>query len=671
MGKLRLERMTLRNFKGVAKYTFAPGGNDAAVYGDNATGKTTLADAFSWLMFDKDFAGRADFEIKTLGPTGEAVHGLDHEVEADLLLADGGSRKLRKVYREHWPKKRGQADRTFAGHITDHFVDEVPLQKKEYAAAVAELATEDVMRLLTDPVHFPERLHWQRRREVLLEASGDVSDADVIASTDALADLPELLGERTVEDHRKVVAAKRTKINQELNKLPTRIDEATQALPEVEAGKGDLEAQLEQLKGEKAEADERRAELASGGAVAELTAAVATGNAELLNIRTRARQASEEELAALRQELTAAEGKVRDADAALAGLAGKVKAARLTRAEMGAEMEEQRAEWAAVDAGKFTHTEPDTCVYCGTKLSTEKVKATLDAAVAAFNQVKSDELLAIDEAGLAVKAKETKLLKLVVELEVAAAKAEEEAEALRTAQVAASAALEAAEDAAPEPEEGDDYKAKLAEVAAHEAAVADHHESSAAAVAAAAAEAEELGRRAAGLVSQLALAKQRAGVEARIKDLKRQEQRLAAEYEEMERQLYLTEEFVRRKVAMLTERINARFSIARFKLFSELVGGGVEECCEVSYQEDPEAALVSYRDLNHGGKVLVGLDVIRTLQEHYGFAPPVWVDQGESVTTLPELPCQVLRLVVSEDDKELRIYQAQTTAGAAAQPREV
>ena len=86
---MKLNSMRIENFKGIAAFEFTPGGEDTVVYGDNATGKTTLVDAFLWLLFDKDSSGTKDFNIKTLDANGQAAQAIDHSVEAVFLLDDG------------------------------------------------------------------------------------------------------------------------------------------------------------------------------------------------------------------------------------------------------------------------------------------------------------------------------------------------------------------------------------------------------------------------------------------------------------------------------------------------------------------------------------------------------------------------------------------------------
>jgi len=140
--------------------------------------------------------------------------------------------------------------------------------------------------------------------------------------------------------------------------------------------------------------------------------------------------------------------------------------------------------------------------------------------------------------------------------------------------------------------------------------------------------------------------------EKRIEDLKAEERRLAAEFEELERQIYLTEEFIRAKVQMLEEKINSKFRMARFKLFEVQVNGALAECCETTFNGVP------YSNLNNGARLNIGLDIINTLSEHYGFAPPVWLDNAESVTNILPTKGQQIRLIVSAADKKLRVELA-------------
>ncbi len=140
----------------------------------------------------------------------------------------------------------------------------------------------------------------------------------------------------------------------------------------------------------------------------------------------------------------------------------------------------------------------------------------------------------------------------------------------------------------------------------------------------------------------------------RIQELKEQEKELAKAFEKLESEMYLTEQFIRTKVNMLESKINSRFKLARFKLFDQQINGGLSECCETLYNGVPYSG-----GLNNAARINVGLDIINTLSEHYGFTAPIFIDNAEAVTQLIDTRGQQIRLIVSEQDKALRIVAHQ------------
>jgi len=138
-------------------------------------------------------------------------------------------------------------------------------------------------------------------------------------------------------------------------------------------------------------------------------------------------------------------------------------------------------------------------------------------------------------------------------------------------------------------------------------------------------------------------------VQERIAELEEQEKKLAAEFEELERQLYLTEEFTKTKVNMLEDKISSKFKFTRFNLFEEQLNGGVTEICEATFDGVPFS-----KGLNNAARINTGLDIIATLSAHYGVQAPIFVDNSESVTKLIDIDSQLIKLIVSEADKQLR-----------------
>ena len=151
------------------------------------------------------------------------------------------------------------------------------------------------------------------------------------------------------------------------------------------------------------------------------------------------------------------------------------------------------------------------------------------------------------------------------------------------------------------------------------------------------------------LQADLAKKDQAERAKARIEELEKEERELAAEYEKLEHELFLIDQFIKTKINLLESRINNKFKMARFKLFDVQVNGGVVECCETVYDGVP------YGDLNNAARINIGLDIINTLSEHYGFEAPIFIDNAESVTELVGTNAQMVRLIVAEADKQLRV----------------
>ncbi len=644
---MKLIRLELRNFKGCRSFVLETNGGDVSVFGDNGTYKTTLYDAFLWLLFDKDSQNRKDFDVKTLDAKGEVMHGLDHSVEATFEV-NGKQLNLKKVYSESWTKKRGSAEKQFTGHTIDHFVDKVPVKKGEFGDRIADIVDEDAFKLLTNPKYFNEQLHWQKRRQLLLEVCGDISDADVIASDAKLAKLPGILGERTLDDHRKVIAARRAEINRELERIPVRIDEVTQGLPvligDAAKYKNDIAALQEIIDGK----EKQRREIQAGGGAAELQVKLSELSAKMLELKTRLREEQDAELEPAREEKNRLTGEMITLEAEIAGYKKQIELGRVTEKELSDKTAALRQKWYEVDAKTFEYKESDTCPTCGQSLPADQVEAAREKASAQFNQDKAEQLADISKRGQDAKADLDAQAEKLAQLEAALPKSQEALSELlaKKEKLTVIAAPKIDIEGNPEylalQEEKKALQDKMVTLEADKAEALTKIDS--------AINDDRTIMRANH--TELAKFDQHAAGEKRIAELKAQERELAAEYENLEQELYLTEQFVRSKVKLLEEKINSRFKMARFKLFSVQINGGIEECCDTLYQGVP------YSSLNNGARINVGLDVINTLSAHYQFECPIFIDNKEAVTQLIDVSAQVIALVVSEQDKQLRVEGA-------------
>ena len=652
---MKILNLTLQNFKGIRYFNLDTQGNDTNIYGDNATGKTTLADAFMWLLFDKDSANRKDFQIKTLGSDGEPEHGLDHSVEAVLQLESGNHLALKKVYKEVWTKKRGSATAEFTGHTVDHFIDGVPVKKKEYDERIAEIADENIFRLLTDPKYFNEILHWQKRRELLLQVCGDVSDEEVIARQKALSALKDILGNRTIEQQRKIIQARLNEINKELERIPVRIDEAERNLPDID-DKTDpvkLQAEIEDIRATLQAKQEELAQVRAGGLMAEKNRQIKEIESQIIDLRNKLRIALDEKVADTRADLQSVRYKMLQTRSKLESNTSSLKQKELYIKAYEEKLSKLRQIWHEENAKTFEFEQSDTCPACGQPLPKERLQEARDKALAEFNRNKAEKLESINEEGKRLKEE-----KLALEKDMETVRAEIETAKLELSEfekmeAEVKAYIDKAMQGAVPVESTPEYAELHKQIDAIRSEMSEIEIANRTTVLKLSSEIYELNNSIKSLEQVQARIESRKTGEKRIQELKDRERELAEEFEELERQLYLTEEFIRTKVRMLEDKINSKFKLARFKLFDVQVNGALAECCETTFNGVP------YSNLNNGAKLNIGLDVINTLAEHYGFAPPVWLDNAESVVNILPTKGQQIRLIVSGMDKKLRIELAE------------
>ena len=230
--ELILKKMHLVNFKGMRDFTleFSPGENH--VCGDNGTGKTTVFDAFTWLLFGKDSRDRSDsnFSIKTLDEQGKPLLKLEHSVTA-LLSVDGRELKLKRVYREKWEKPTGTTTETLKNHETLFYVNDVKQPtKRDYDAKISSIIAENVFRMITNPFYFT-KLKAEEQKAMLQEMAGNVTDQDIALLSPDFADFLDALAGTDIVDKAKEVKARKSACNEELKLIPSKIETAEKLKP--------------------------------------------------------------------------------------------------------------------------------------------------------------------------------------------------------------------------------------------------------------------------------------------------------------------------------------------------------------------------------------------------------------------------------------------------------
>lgn len=641
MDNIRIMRLILENFKCHGHLVLELEGRNASVYGDNATGKTSIYDALTWLLFGKDSAGNGEknIEIKPLTPGGGVK---DHEaltaVEA-VLLVDGEEVALRRTYKEVWSTKRGDSEVSYDGNTSEYYVDGVPCKKNAFQARVNELVSEDTFRMLTSVSHFASGISWQERRGVLFKVAGIMEDDQILATNERFRPLAQGKGRLNLEDYKKKLLAEKKGFVGARTEIPARISECQRTVEDLQGL--DFAAARQEADGLRSELDSVAAQLIAIGNDSDMQkkrmeireTQLGLEKLEYENRKFRDSQCGgAKDLAALRSAASGLRVRLENKKTLLNSIKQAV-------GNYDRQIAASRERWISVNTETFNG---GTCPTCGQEFPIEQLKAAMDT----FEAQKKSRLAEIEETARAQKE----------------AKANVQAQAdAYTAEISGMAAelegavvaLGAAEAAVTEIVDMEDYAPKKRQAGALLKTLNDELRAMQADSYAAK---ERLGEEQARLKARLAELADIVSKESLLEysrkrcDELRADAKSAAEcLEAIDKMLYLLDEYSRYKTRFVEDSINGLFRIARFRLFREQANGGVEDRCDVVYDGVP------YMGLNNGMKINVGIDIINTLSRAYGVTVPLFVDNAESVTKLEAADGQVIRLVVSEKDKELRV----------------
>lgn len=632
-----LKSLDLVHFKcfNVLHLDFHEGVN--SLFGANAAGKTSVYDALTWLLFNKDSAGNTRPDIKPHG----APAGTMPEVTA-ILIVDGEEMKLRKVLREKWEKPRGSSIERYAGDTRDYYIDDVPLAENEYKRRIAELIDERQFKLLTDVWAVTKGMHWKDRRTLLAEICGLPEDKQLLAAAPQFAELNEKVGRRTVDEYKSVLMKQRKDMNANLNTLPVRVDECSRMVTELE----NLDFAAAHSESDRLQAERERVQ----GELVKLTnnTLAAQARNELGALQNQLRELEAENAAHLASQRVPVEDETSALTAALDR--AKLEADRLTRTiaqerdlvlNGETRLDDYRARWRAIDAEVFTD---EHCPTCGQVFPAERLAAARQSFEDGKNRRKNELLEDSNLLKTQISAAKDRLLTA----ETALKSAQDE---MQKAQIALGGYKPPV---IIEPENLPDYDRRKSAI---QTLIADAEKrldrlnsDTAAEKTRLEAEHAELTRR--KLESDAVLAKELtlADAKKRIAELQAEQRTAAAEVEQMDRLIAMCEEFTRYRVQAITESVNSKFRLTRWRLFTEQVNGGLADCCEPMDMNGS-----TFEGTNNAMKINIGMDIIDTLSVHFGRRVPLFVDNAESVTHLQPIGSQVVRLVVSEQDKELRI----------------
>lgn len=645
---MKLLNLTLDNFKGTKHFSLdLPEGCSAAVYGENGTGKTTLADAWCWLLFGVDSKGQSDsknggFQVSTKGTSG-----LDYSVSA-IIEVDGRTHTLRRVYREEFSRKNGESEKGQTKNHTDYYLDDTPLKtKKQYDAFIDTLfPSREIGRALTIPSYFPRDLEPGSRRELLLKLfSPEITEDSVMDRHPELARLRTYKGYKTVEQYRDWAKAQRTAVNKELDSIPGRIDEANLAKRE-EVPTPEDDAVFQRLQAEKAKLAMKISAIRSGSAQmdairrkSETEALLSERRAAYMGKFLHANDALNADAQALRKEIS-------DKERAVFLLKRKKEERILFMEGIRKEIDHLGEKWQEWQGKRFDESST-VCPTCGQSLPPEQIQEAREK----FNLTRSETIRQIEEQGTQLRERLKRDSAAVKEEQKTITAAEQELAELQEKLDKLAAAI-----VTPPPfEETEDFRKLTKEIEGLRQEEAILKVSAEKQLAPLLEKEEAIQQRLDELARKRLNVEMNRQQEQRIRDLLAKQKELNLQLTTLDDGLTLADQFIRLRAMDLEEDINSHFEVVRWKLFDMQVNGGVKTCCEAMADNDNGIFVEYGSNLNDGRRIQAGVDIINAITKATGVTAPIWIDGAGELTKKLNTQSQCIRLYASEADKALRV----------------
>jgi DNA repair protein SbcC/Rad50 len=646
--KVNLKSATFINFKKIKllEVIFSYLTN---IFGANETGKTTIFDGVLWCLFGKNSQDQEDFNIKTLDPNNNALPKLEHEVSV-YLEVDGIISTFRRVFREKWVKKRGEPEYEFSGHETLYFCNDIPLSQAEYQAKIDYICKESTFKMITSPSYF-NNMKWQDRRSVLFEIAGNITNSDIAIGKPEFEKLLLAIGNTDMVKYKKVISSRKKKLKEDLEAIPTRIDEINRNMPEIkdwETINIDIDGKRFELIGiEKQLADISEAYKAANQKQLDKQNQIFTIKRQIQEIEFNAKFEQDKSKNNRDREISNLKRSIEDKQVELTRLKNCIKDNNVKIEKLGNDRQKLLSDWHDEDQKQLVFEDDQfNCPTCNRPFEADDIEAKKAEMHISFSDNKKKKLDQISSSGKQVKSSIEKFNSENTTSENSISAINKEIAVLThrlNEYQKPEALLIQPEVDLTSNSEYQELKTKLSvmESGSIEMSKIDN---------------AELIQKKNNLTAEIDELNKQISLKTvidqnntRLEELARQEKSLAQQIADMEMIEFTIKDFTRAKIEAVEEKINSKFKYVKFKMYNEQINGGQEEICETLYNGVP------YSDLNTAGKILAGLDIINALSKHYDVYCPIFLDNRESTTEIPEMDCQIINLYVSPEDKNLRI----------------
>lgn len=624
--------------------------------GQNEVGKSTVKRIILDVLNCHDENDREITGIRPHDENGVEIDDVDI-VRAVTFEIDGKAKTLKKVTRQKRNKK-GE----ITGSVTDYSINDVPYKMADYNQYINDNMAElgvlpfclNAMTLLNKP--------QAEQRLALASYFGTRTDEEICDMFPQFAELKPMFDDGDADQLKKVCRGKLNGVGgrngskglvKERDEISTRIDTIHSTneytdLAELELQKKTYEPQLKEIEDKLSDynkilEDKQKA-----------TEDIMNLKFELSDMERKANAENQKKRMELQLQLDDFNASIRKGESMI-----RAKKANIENSEgeirfCAENLEKVRADWRKTKELAFDESSVN-CPMCGQKLPEDKIESMR----AEFDEQKAKNLKELEDKGNALS-NDNKELKQAIEdrkKEIADLEAELKELTIRRDGVANEFERDSiAKELGMVPTDVDmtgnsEYQALKAKIEEKEKALADENDTSEL-IRKLKNERNELLRQVSSVDTKIELGvANNKRIDDSIADLENKRTDLNQEIADWERKLDLLKEFTRKKNELLQTDVNKYLNFATAKLFRPLLNGDTEECCDFVYNGEAYA-----RNLNHGARMLVEVDVCRAFQKVASVNFPIIIDDTESVDDwrIPQIDNQLIMLKHTQD-KELVI----------------
>ncbi|EJO7151484.1 AAA family ATPase [Staphylococcus pseudintermedius] len=642
---LRLNKLTIENFAGIKEQIFEFDGHNSKIYGANGSGKTTTATALQWLLFDKGLDGSTkSFNPVPVDINNHELYELIPTVEAEFTI-DNHTLVLRKESRPKYTTNQKTNRKEYSRSRTKRqFINEEPVKISDYKSRIKDVIDEDVFKLITNPAAF-NNLDWKKRREILFEIADPINNEDIINSNDELKGLSDLLNDHDIETKKKIVSDKIKQINKEIQDIPTRINQESKGLQEVEPLS---DSELKQIESEIEALKQQRIEVKNGSKFIELKNKLIDKEAELSRLKSNHNFEIDNKIHALTNEFNAEQSTVLNYTSKIRVHNREIEHEEKRRKALLSDYKMIETNFKELQDKQFEYTATNLCETCGQKLPADQIESVKQKALEKFNKEKSADLEVLTNKKDEMLNEGKKIKPVIEKIQTEIDKYQKYVEDASKKSEKIKTQIDEFKEKQTDVTETEAYRAIVSEIEEIKQEQQNIQESIAATVLMIDEQINDLYAKKSKFDERLIIIESNKRSEQRIKELRTKEDNLLEEKEEYAYQLYQLNLFTTTKINILTDNINEKFDMAEFKLFNQLVNGELEETC-ITLVDGVEYS----GGLNNAARINVGLDIINTLCKHYNVTAPIFIDNAESVTNVINTEAQQIQLIVSEDNRGL------------------